>query len=1249
MTCPTCGAELAAAASGCPQCATVALDAGVTLGEAGISGRDSQLGTPVEPSARAADTATGVPGSPPNGLQDVSPARFPPGAELSGRYLIAGLLGKGGMGEVYRARDTRLGGEIALKLLPAGASDAGRLHRLLGEVRIARQITHPNVCRVHDVGEVDGVHFMTMELIEGEDLADLLARSGTLPIERAAEIGGQICDGLAAVHEKGILHRDLKPANLIIDSTGRVRLADFGLACLVGDATAGGTPAYMAPELFDQRDATVQSELYAVGLILYELFTGRRTFRDKTLAEMAQDHRERPPTTPAELCHAVPPAIDETIRRCLEKEPRSRPLSAAAVAAALRGGDAPEQADTEIRLRDWTPPELPEQPYPVLLPYRHPDLLAGRNNEIDALSGLLELPSPVVGLPAPSGTGKSSLLAGGLYPALRSAGRPAVLERHPAEPGVAGRLIDGLLQAVGGIAVADGDFAGFIDKLVEAEALAGGVPPVLILDQFEHLFRLAEGRRSRAVLGTLLAATCRRWPGRSSAPCRWLLAYRAEYHGQVRTWLTDVIADAEREGLGGDLESLPRDLTGPDRFQALPLAPLASPIGASADPVGDAAEVFQRAIEAPLALERDDGRRRYSWRFADGAAARLARALAEARVAQPSAPLAPELQVVLAHLLERAAPADRDGVRRVDVPDDVGVLIDRALEDHLRRALESAFPAARGAAQGRSRALLVLRELAGASAASGARKGGLPAAQLEQAIGAEGRAVLETLAGPATRLVVPSVGVQGRCYELSHDRLAEAVARLVDEEGRSGGLVIDSELLALRRLIGLQCALHRSGEPTATVLSGQRFRRIARDADALLWDADRRTWWAACQRQRRAALLRRAAVGLVAIVVAGLAGFVIRGAVERRAARAAILEQVAEGTPEAAAGALTDALAELEPAELLTALRARAKPLDLLDKGLGGIAVERRGEAVLRVAELALPLALEDTEDRYVRLASLLWALDYAPMRDPALADRARAIHERALAPLRAAHPPPDPEAVDWVDIPAGTFWMGAGPDEGRVEEEQFDEFPRHEVTISAFRMLAHEVTNAEYRRLFPDHPGDDDLPATSLSWYDATVYAAWLAGPGSDGRLPTEAEWEYAARSGCDHTYCTAGGTPAELDRVAWVLPPELELLGLERRGVAREAGENRPHPVALLQPNQHGLYDIYGNVGEWVSGWWGPYPETAQVDPVGPTSGGGRLLRGGSVFHAARFAHPSARGADSPDSEGPAAGLRPIRTDLD
>src|SRR5437870_12554360 len=181
-----------------------------------------------------------------------APSRFAPGSIVAGRYRLVSLLGRGGMGEVYRADDLTLDQPVALKFLPAGvAADPDRLAQFHAELRIARQVSHKNVCRLYDLGDHEGRRFLTMEYVDGEDLASLLRRIGRIPQDKAIDIARQLCAGVAAAHERGVLHRDLKPANVMLDGDGNTRITDFGIATVGADAPAvvAGTPQYMAPEL----------------------------------------------------------------------------------------------------------------------------------------------------------------------------------------------------------------------------------------------------------------------------------------------------------------------------------------------------------------------------------------------------------------------------------------------------------------------------------------------------------------------------------------------------------------------------------------------------------------------------------------------------------------------------------------------------------------------------------------------------------------------------------------------------------------------------------------------------------------------------------------------------------------------------------------------------------------------------------------------------------------------------------------
>jgi serine/threonine protein kinase len=269
--------------------------------------------------------------------------RFLPGRLVASRYRIIALLGKGGMGEVYRADDLTLGQAVAMKFLPDEAGhDEGLLERFRNEVRMARRVSHPNVCRVYDVGEVDGQTFFTMEYVDGEDLASLLRRIGRLPPDKALDIARHLCAGLAAAHAKGVLHRDLKPANIMLDGRGQVVITDFGLAGIADDIRGpevrSGTPAYMSPEQLAGKEVSMRSDIYALGLVLYEVFTGKRAFAEKPVGAL-QARGSQAPSRPSSVVKDLDPIVEKVILRCLETEPSGRPATALAVAAALPGGD----------------------------------------------------------------------------------------------------------------------------------------------------------------------------------------------------------------------------------------------------------------------------------------------------------------------------------------------------------------------------------------------------------------------------------------------------------------------------------------------------------------------------------------------------------------------------------------------------------------------------------------------------------------------------------------------------------------------------------------------------------------------------------------------------------------------------------------------------------------------------------------------------------------------------------------------
>ena len=264
------------------------------------------------------------------------------GTRVAGRFIIERLLGAGGMGAVYLARDEQLGEQVALKVIAGFAVlDPTASERLRREASLARKISHPNVVRLHDVGEEHGLVFLSMEYVAGESLQNRIKRVGALSAGQLLPIAQQLCEGLAAAHAAGIVHRDLKPANVLIDAQERVKLIDFGIAR--SEVAAGmtatnmivGTPEYMAPEQVMGGQIDARTDVYALGAVLYHAITGQPPFRADTPIAVGLAQCQQPLTPPRQLRPDVPPEWDSVITRALEKQPAARFPSAPALLAAL--------------------------------------------------------------------------------------------------------------------------------------------------------------------------------------------------------------------------------------------------------------------------------------------------------------------------------------------------------------------------------------------------------------------------------------------------------------------------------------------------------------------------------------------------------------------------------------------------------------------------------------------------------------------------------------------------------------------------------------------------------------------------------------------------------------------------------------------------------------------------------------------------------------------------------------------------
>jgi eukaryotic-like serine/threonine-protein kinase len=286
------------------------------------------------------------------------------GLDVLGRYHVEDVLGGGGMALVYRARDEELDRPVAIKLLADNlAADEAFRKRFLREARLAAQLAHPNVVQVYDSGEADGRPYIVMEYVEGETLADVLSRRGRLPPAEAVELALQVCSGLEHAHQAGLVHRDIKPQNLLIRGDGTVKIVDFGIARssrgtrLTETGSVLGTAAYLAPEQAAGEEVTPAADVYAVGVVLYELLAGRTPHTAESLNQFLVLGHEQSIPELRELAPEVPAPLEDVVMRCLARIPEYRPPSAGALAASLSATSA--ELPTAAASRDEDTAEAP--------------------------------------------------------------------------------------------------------------------------------------------------------------------------------------------------------------------------------------------------------------------------------------------------------------------------------------------------------------------------------------------------------------------------------------------------------------------------------------------------------------------------------------------------------------------------------------------------------------------------------------------------------------------------------------------------------------------------------------------------------------------------------------------------------------------------------------------------------------------------------------------------------------------------
>ena len=264
------------------------------------------------------------------------------GSTFAGRYQIIEELGQGGMGKVYKAHDTEIKEKIALKLIkPEISADKKTIERFQNELKFARKIGHRNVCRMYDLNKEEGAYYITMEYVSGEDLKSFIRRVGQLPSGKAISIAKQVSEGLEEAHRLGVIHRDLKPSNIMIDRDGNARIMDFGIARstegkgITGAGVMIGTPEYMPPEQAEAKEVDQRSDIYSLGVILYEMVTGRVPFEGDTALSIAMKHKSEVPKNPKEFNTQLSDDLCHVILRCLEKDKAKRYQSAREVRSDL--------------------------------------------------------------------------------------------------------------------------------------------------------------------------------------------------------------------------------------------------------------------------------------------------------------------------------------------------------------------------------------------------------------------------------------------------------------------------------------------------------------------------------------------------------------------------------------------------------------------------------------------------------------------------------------------------------------------------------------------------------------------------------------------------------------------------------------------------------------------------------------------------------------------------------------------------
>ena len=841
------------------------------------------------------------------------------------------------------------------------------------------------------------------------------------------------------------------------------------------------------------------------------------------------------------------------------------------------------------------PPTPRPWPYPLLAPYEDPAEFGGRDAELDPtnarslISAVNRVDRMITGVFAPSGFGKSSLLQAGLAPQLRREGVPVAIVRWPQRPrlgaAIVRRLFRGALETVADLPSDDAPRAAIAWLRRAADATAATRPPVVVLDQLEEIFKAAEPQ-PRARVGRLLAEIVAEIHEADAPLVRVVLAYREEYHGKVCAWLGDVTPHIALVFGDAVANALPRDLRA-HVFHDWPLPPL----GARA-----AEAAFLCAIQRPL--EAHD----HTFAFDGDGDVRLAQAFARTRAARPSAPLVPELQVVLRHLLE-AAGEDL----RLRVPDPADGLIADAISDHVRAQIH------RAAAEGpehrslaRTRILLGLARLC--TGDGEADPAGAPLAALSGTIDSK---TIDLLAGDEARVIVLRFDAEGReVATLGHDVVARAVW---DDARAGGGGEFDADTLELDRLVDERARAYHGVPDDGLLALPDATRHRVEALPWLVWGARREAWWAAVARRGRDRI------------------------------EASSRRFLAADDPDWQLVYLQELLDRGAPDDLVAALIDEKRPWDA---AIGQPSVEV-ADARARLLDALTPLAAE--AEQFGKLIAGIG------LSEGAAAPRLEALHA-ALSRVFSGRP----SDVDWVAVAGGTFEMG---DERNAIERPIHavrvtgfELSRAPVTRAEYARFDSEGQRANeagigglvglIEALKRDGVDVGRLPAMAINWFEAQAFAVWVD---ATARLLSEAEWEYAARGGVEapakRTQYWTGDADAAVRDVAWI-----------RDNSGAGGYTSAPHevgrpPKSGAPSHPLGLWDVMGNVYEWTldtfsdQGYVVAADGAPRVDPVVRRRGSQRVMRGGSFLSGVVDCRSANRYRSTPGTRNPYLGFRVAR----